>query len=99
MARLPPKKAVVQQIYCKHRQVGASLVWDLALLGKAWNLALVSVAIVMQKSMAFLLCQTEKTGSIITPNKEAPFTLRNNYQIKYSLEAAAEQQPFSLAIT
>ena len=51
-------------------EVGASLVWDLV-LRESRILALVSVAIVMQKSMAFLLCQSEKTGSIIIPNKEA----------------------------
>ena len=37
-----------------------------------------------------IMPDTEKTGSIITPNKEAPFPLRNNDQINYSLEAAAE---------
>ena len=72
MARLlPPKKAVAQQIYCKHRQVGASLVWEIAIRGKAWNLALVSVAIVMQKSMAFLLCQTPKRSALsLLPTKK-----------------------------
>ena len=67
------KKAVAQQIYCKHRQVGASLVWEIALRGKAWNLALVSVAIVMQKSMAFLFMPDRKDRLYHYSQQRSPF--------------------------
>ena len=85
------KKAVAQQIYCKHRQVSASLVLDLALMGESMESSIGLRSHCHAKIHGFsIMPDTEKIGSIITPNKEAPFPLRNNDQINYSLEAAAE---------
>ena len=71
--------------------VGASLVWDLALMGESMESSIGQRSHCHAKIHGFsIMPDRKKTGSIITPNKEAPFPLRNNDQINYSLEAAAE---------